>query len=134
MVLWRVHMEPISMSRWQHDISSKRLLRFITYHGTIPIPRVDKPHPASIARTWLAVAGRPGKVIAQVVWNGPCVAYRYHWQFPENTLNWNDVQNWISVVELIYNSRTNGTQPAEINSISTIINIIEIITIITINY
>lgn len=36
MVLWRVHMEPISM--WQHDISSKLLLCFITYHGTIPKP------------------------------------------------------------------------------------------------
>ncbi len=43
----------------------------------------------------------PWKVVAQVVWNGPCVAYWYNQHFSEATLNQNDIQNWFPVVELI---------------------------------
>ena len=55
--------------------------------GPSQCPRVDNPHPASIAGTRPAVAGRPGKVVAQVVWNCPSVAHWYNRQFTEDTLN-----------------------------------------------
>ena len=56
---------------------------------------------ASIAGTRPAVAGRPGKVAAQVVWNCPSVAHWYNRQFTEDTLNWNDIENRVPVVQLI---------------------------------
>ena len=101
MVLQRVHMEPFSRGTTDAQTASPASL-----HITRPsqCPRVDKPHPASIAGTRPAVAGRPGKVAAQVVWNCPCVSHWYNRQFTEDTLNWYDIENRVPVVELIYDS------------------------------
>ncbi len=72
----------------------------ISLHITGPsqCPRVDKPHLASIASTRPAVAGRARKEVAQVMWNCPCVADGYNWQFSQDILNRYDVQNWFPVV------------------------------------
>ncbi len=56
-------------------------------------------HPSdSVPWTLLAVAGRSFKTIAQAVWNGSCVTDRNYWQFPQDTLNGDDVENWFLVV------------------------------------
>ena len=62
---------------------------------------VDKPHPASVPGTRSAVAGRSQKEIVQAVWNGSGVTDRNYWQFPQDTLNGDDVENWFLVVELV---------------------------------
>ena len=97
----------------------------ISLHVTGPsqCPRVDKPHPAPITGTRLAVAGRARKEVAQVVWNGPRVADGYNWQFPQDTLYRYDVQNRFPVVELVYNPRTNRFQPSCAIQLRSIISI-----------
>ena len=100
MVLQRLHMEPFSM--WHDRRSNRPASLHIT--GPSQSPRVNKPHPASIAGTRPAVPWRPGKVDAQMVWNCPCVAHWYNRQFTEDTLDWYDIENRVLVVELIYNS------------------------------
>ncbi len=95
-------------------------------------PLVDKPHLASITGTWPAVARRPGKVIAHVVWSCPSVAYCYNLQFSWDTLNQYNVQNQFPEVELIYYWRTNGIQPTKIHSTRKKINIFTITSIISI--
>ena len=57
--------------------------RLASFHITGPsqCPRVDKPQPASIAGARSAVAGRPWKVVAQVVWNCPLISCWYTRQF-----------------------------------------------------
>ena len=74
--------------------------------GPSKCPRIDKPHTASIARTRPAVARRAWKVVVQVVWDCPRITNRYNRQFSQDTLNRYYVQNWVLVVELVYNSRT----------------------------
>ncbi len=68
--------------------------------GPAQSPRIDKPHPASVPGTLPAVAGRSLKTIAQAVLNGSGVTDRNYWQFPQDTLNGDDVENWFLVVEL----------------------------------
>ena len=87
-----------SVFTWNLSLCGKtdaRTARPASLHITGPskCPRVDKPHPASIAGTRPGrpeVARRPGKVAVQVVWNCPCVAQWYNRQFTEDTLNWYD--------------------------------------------
>ncbi len=77
----------------------------ISLHVTGPseFPRVDKPHAASIAGTRPAVAGSTRKDVVQMVWNCPCVADGYNWQFSQDTLYHYDGQTRVLVVELVYN-------------------------------
>ena len=86
---WRDHMEPITACR----TTDARTARPASLHITGPsqCPRVDKPHPAAIAGTRPAVARRPGKVVAQAVWDCPGVAYWYNRQFTQDRFNWYDV-------------------------------------------
>ncbi len=87
MVLQHLHMEPFAM--WQ-------------LHITRPsqCPGIDKPHPASIAGTRPAVAGRARKNVAQEVWHCPGVADGYDWQFAQDTLYLYNVQDRVRIVEL----------------------------------
>jgi hypothetical protein len=85
---------------------------FITDHGTTPCPRVDKPHPASIACTRPAVAGCAWKDVAQVVRNCSCVTDWDNRKFSQDILNGDDIKNGLSVVKLVYNLRANRFQPS----------------------
>ncbi len=62
--------------------------------------QIDKPHTASITGTRPAVARRPRKVVAQMVWDYPSVTNWYNWQFSQYILNRYYVQNRVLVVEL----------------------------------
>ena len=68
--------------------------------GPTQSPRVDKPHPATIACTRPAVAGSAWKNIAQVVGNCSGITDGDNRKFPEDILNGYDVKNWLSVVKL----------------------------------
>ena len=61
--------------------------------GPSQYPRVDKPHPASVACTLPAAAGCARKDVAQVVRNGSGVSNRYNCKFPHNTFDGDDVEN-----------------------------------------
>ena len=51
--------------------------------GPFQFPRVDKPHPAARnASSRLAVAGSARKDVAQVIWNGSCMADWDNRKFP----------------------------------------------------
>ncbi len=101
---------------------------FITYHGT-QSPRVDKPHPATIACTRSAAAGSAWKNIAQVVGNCSGITDGDNRKFPEDILNGYDVKNWLSVVKLVQDLGANGFQPScdkQLININIIISIIGI--------
>jgi hypothetical protein len=51
-------------------------------------------------------------MIAHVVRNGSCVTDRNYWQFSQDTFNWDDVENWFLVVELVKDPGTDSFQPA----------------------
>ena len=76
---------------------------FHSLHITRPsqCPRVDKPHPASVAGTRPAVAGCARKDVAQVVRNGSCVSNRHDSKFFQNALNGDDIENRFPVIELV---------------------------------
>ncbi len=63
--------------------------------------RVDKPHPASVPGTRLAVAGCSRKEIVKAVWNSSGVTDRNYWKFSQDTFNGNDIENWFLVVRLV---------------------------------
>ena len=68
-------------------------------------PRVDEPHPASIASTRRsAVAGSARKCVVQVVRDSAGVTDGNHRKLAEDTLNGNDVQDRFLVVKLVYNT------------------------------
>ena len=69
--------------------------------GPSQCPRVDKPHPASVAGTRPAVVGCARKDVAQVVRNGSCVSNRHNCKFSQNALNGNDVENRFPVIKLV---------------------------------
>jgi hypothetical protein len=115
-MLQREHIAPLRFAMWHDRLADTRPN---SLHTTGPSQslRVDKPHPASIAATQPAVAGCVRKDVAQVEWiqwDGPCVADGYNWQFSssQDTLNRNDVQYRVPVVEIIYNSRSYFFQPS----------------------
>jgi hypothetical protein len=70
-------------------------------------PRIDEPHPASIARTRLVVAWCTGKKIVQMMQNCPCVTHWHNRKLSQDILYGNDIKNWLSVIKLIYNLGTN---------------------------
>ena len=72
--------------------------------GPSQSPRVDEPHPASIASTRSAVAGSARKCVAQVVRDSAGVTDGNHRKLAEDTLNGNDVQDRFLVVKLVYNT------------------------------
>ena len=72
--------------------------------GPSQSPRVDEPHPASIASTRSAVAGSARKCVAQVVRDSAGVSDGNHRKLAEDTLNGNDVQDRFLVVKLVYNT------------------------------
>jgi hypothetical protein len=76
------------------------------------IREVNKPHPASVPGTLLAVAGHSRNKIVQEVLNGTCVADRNYWQFSHDTFNWYDTENWFLVVYLVKDLGTDRFQPA----------------------
>ena len=84
--------------------------------GPAQRPRVDKPHPTSVAGTRPAVAGCARKEVAQVVRNGSGVSNRYDCKFSHDTLNGDDVENRFPVIELVYNSRANRFKPTWTNN------------------
>jgi hypothetical protein len=98
--------------------------------GPPQCPRVDKPHPASIASTRLAVAGCAWKEVAQVVRNCSCVTDWDNRKFSQDILNGDDIKNGLSVVKLVYNLRANRFQPSCNTKLMSIISIIAIIIII----
>jgi hypothetical protein len=71
--------------------------------GPSQSPRVDEPHPASIASTRSAVAagGSARKCVAQVVLDSAGVSDGNHRKLAEDTLNGNDVQDRFLVVKLV---------------------------------
>ena len=79
--------------------------------GPAQRPRVDKPHPTSVAGNRPAVAGCARKEVAQVVLNGSSVSNRYYCKFSQDTLNGDDIENRFPVIELVYNSRANRFKP-----------------------
>ncbi len=87
---WKVLtlMEPVSM----HFPT----FPFVANNGTNPKPpRVDKPHPASIACTRSApeVAGSAWKNVTQVVGNCPCITDGDNRKFSQDILNGYGVQS-----------------------------------------
>ncbi len=86
MVMHRVHIE--SFSVWHDRCANSSIWCYIsrTYHRTSPVPRVDKPHPATITGTRLAVAGRARKDVAQVIWDCSTVTDWYSRQNFQDTL------------------------------------------------
>jgi hypothetical protein len=79
--------------------------------GPAQLPRVDKPHPTSVAGTRPAVAGCTRKEVAQVVLNGSSVSNKYDCKFSQDTLNGDIVENRFPVIELVYNLRANRFKP-----------------------
>ena len=86
---------------------------FHSLHITGPsqCPRVDKPHPASVAGTRPAVAWCSRKDVSQVVRNGSSVTNRHNRKFSQDTFDGDDVENRFLVVKLVHNPRTNRLQP-----------------------
>ncbi len=78
-VLQCEHMAPSLFAMW-HDGLADTSPNLLNITGPSQCPRVDKPHPASIAATRPAVAGCVRKDVEQVIWNGPGVADGYSWQ------------------------------------------------------
>ena len=64
-------------------------------------PRIDEPHPASIASTRPAVARCSWKQVAQVVRNLACVPNRHKKKFSQEMPNRDDIQYGVSVVKLV---------------------------------
>ena len=93
-------------------------------------PRIDEPHPASIASTLPAVAMCAWKQVAQVVRNRSCVTNWHKRKFSQDMLYRDDIKYGVSVVKLVYNLGSNRLQPSCQNIIINIINIIHIIIII----
>ena len=112
-----VHMAPFSMLRLMlhsHTVPSTPPLHSLHITSRVrpaQCPRVDKPHPTSVAGNRPAVAGCARKEVAQVVLNGSCVSNRYYCKFSQDTLNGDDVENRFPVIELVYNSRANRFKP-----------------------
>ena len=111
MVVPRVHMEHFSM----HTAIPCDLLQVT---GPSQCPRVDEPHPASIACTLPAVAGSARKGVAHAVRNSPSVTDRHHGKFAQDTLNGNDIQDRFLVVKLVHHPRSNRPQPSYNQAIS----------------
>jgi hypothetical protein len=86
--------------------------------GPSQCPRVDEPHPASIACARPAVAGSARKGVAHAVRNSSSITDRYHRKFAQDTLNGNDVQDRFLVVKLVYHPRSNRFQPSYNKSMS----------------
>ncbi len=86
--------------------------------GPFQCPRVDEPHPASIACARPPVAGSARKGVAQAVRDSTGVTYRHQRKFAQDTLNWNDVQDRLLVVKLVYHTRSHKLQPSYKKSIS----------------
>ena len=95
-------------------------------------PRIDEPHPASIASTRPAVARCDWKQIAQMVRNRACVPNWHKRKFSQDMLNRDDIQDWFSMVKLVYNLGSNRLQPSCLNEIMNIIYIIRIKRLISI--
>ncbi len=91
-------------------------------------PRIDEPHPASIASTGTrpAVTRCAWKQIAQMVQNRACVPNWHKRKFSQDMLNRDDIQDWFSMVKLVYNLGSNWFQPSCRNEIITIMYIIRI--------
>jgi len=102
MAMRRVHMEPITWNPSPCTASCAAIL-WDLLHVTWPsqCPRVDEPHPASIARARPAVAGSARKGVAHAVRNSASVPDRYDWKFAQDTLNGNDIQDRFLVVKLV---------------------------------
>jgi hypothetical protein len=66
---------------------------------------MENPHPASVASTLPAVAGCAQYDVVQVVQNGSFVSNRYNYQFSQNSLDGDDIENRFPINELVYNSR-----------------------------
>ena len=97
-----VHMEPFSTRlRAPQPLEIHYMSRD---HPKAQSPRVDEPHPASIASTRSAVAGSARKCVAQVVRDSAGVTDGNHRKLAEDTLNGNDVQDRFLVVKLVYNT------------------------------
>ncbi len=75
--------------------------RLLHIQGPSKFTRVDKPHPASIAGSRLAVAGSARKDVAQVIWNGSCIADCDNRKFSKDTLNGNYIEYGFPVVKLV---------------------------------
>ena len=114
MVNYRVHMAPFFRLRLMlhsHTVPSTPPPHSLHITGPAQRPRVDKPHPTSVAGNRPAVAGCARKEVAQVVLNGSGVSNRYNCKFFQDTLNGDDVENRFPVIKLVYNSRANRFQP-----------------------
>ena len=95
-------------------------------------PRIDEPHPASIASTRPVVARCAWKQIAQMVRNRACVPNWHKRKFSQDMLNRDDIQDWFLMVKLVYNLGSNRLQPSCRNKIINIIYIIRIKRLISI--
>ncbi len=105
--------------------------RSTSLHVTGPTqsPRVDKPHPATIACTRPAVAGSAWINIAQVVGNFSGITDGDNRKFSWDIMNGYDVKNWLSVVKLVQDLGANGFQPScdiQLKNINIIIGILDI--------
>ncbi len=86
--------------------------------GPSQCPRVDEPHPASVACARPPVAGSARKGVAHAVRDSTGVTYRHRGKFAQDILNGNDVQDRFFVVKLVYHTRSNRLQPPYKKSIS----------------
>jgi hypothetical protein len=102
------HTEPISM----RGISRCNPVDLLHVTGPSQCPRADEPHTASIARVRPAVAGSARKGIAHAVRNSASVSDRYDWNFAQDTLNGDDIQDRFLVVKLVYHPGSNRLQPS----------------------
>jgi hypothetical protein len=81
--------------------------RSLHINGPRQCPRVDKPHPASIASTLPAVAGCARKEVAKVVLNCSHVTNWHDRKFSQDILHGDDIKNGLFVVQFVYNLRSN---------------------------
>ena len=114
MAMRHVHTEPISM----RGISRCNPVDSLQVTEPSQRPRVDVPHPASIARTRPAVAGSARKGVAHAVRNSAGVSDRHDWKFAQDALNGNDIQDRFLVVKLVYHPGSNRLQPSYNTTVS----------------
>ncbi len=133
------------MSPWDDalHVALRHQPHWLSLHiaGPSQFPLVDKPHPASVTGTLpAAVSWCSREEIVQAVQNDSGVAYWNYRQFPHDTFNWDDLENWFLVVKLVQDQGTDRVQPTWnvliviicIVHTTTIIDLIDIITILRI--
>ena len=93
--------------------SSANIPRYLLHvTGPSQCPRVDEPHPASIACARPPVAGSARKGVAHAVRDSTGVTYGHQGKLAQDALNGNDVKDRLLVVKFVHHTRSNRLQPS----------------------